>query len=120
MRVCKVLLKTKGKSEHVYDNFQGRGSVVPWAYGKPDEPELPGELQGKCILVSGHHGHTWIKGDRFVIDGNGPNNGVGGGKPNNPMEALILRSDGRREIVNSAKGKRDVLEDKFFDMKWKK
>lgn len=57
-------------------------------------------------------------GDRFIIDGNGPDpRSIGGGKPDKPMEALILPA---RVIVNSKKGARDAHEDCIhMKAKWK-
>jgi len=52
---------------------------------------LPDELDGKAILVSGHHGKRQVTGDRILCDRSG-------GKHDSPLEALHLPS---REFVSS-------------------
>ena len=66
-----------------FEPFHGRESMLP----------IPPDLKGKAILVSGHHGFTYVKGDRYVID-------VSGGVPcaHTPIQALILPE---RVVVSS-------------------
>ena len=55
--------------------FHGRGLA------KPMHPEL----DGKAILVSGHHGMNYNLGDRFIIDASGGNPSADA-----PLQALVL------------------------------
>ena len=56
-----------------FEPFHGRQSVLP----------IPSDLKGKAVLVSGHHGCTFVKGDRYVMD-------VSGGVPSAHAHSLIL------------------------------
>ena len=51
------------------------------------------ELEGKAILVSGHHGFTQQCANRLIIDTSGGKYG-----DHNPIEAVILPS---RRLVSS-------------------
>ena len=55
--------------------FSGRNGVLPM---HPD-------LEGKAVLVSGHHGYNAISGDRIVLD-------LSGGVPSlqRPLQAIVL------------------------------
>ena len=52
---------------------------------------MPEELAGRAVLVSGHHGYRSVDGDRVIMDGSG-------GRPQRPLEAIVLPS---KEVVSS-------------------
>jgi hypothetical protein len=66
--------------------LHGRGAVIG----------MPPALEGKAVVVSGHHGCSRRRGDRFVID-------ASGGRPTDgePLQALVLP---QRVIVVSGAG----------------
>ena len=61
--------------------------------GRREVEEMHPELEGKAILVSGHHGTTYQRGDRLIVDTSGGKYG-----DHNPIEAVILPS---RKLVSS-------------------
>lgn len=68
-----ILFKKKCKERVI--PFVGRTSVEP----------MHEELQGRAILVSGHHGFFHMEGDRIICDKSGGHAG-----PRRPLEAIIL------------------------------
>jgi len=58
-----------------FSAFSGRRNVL----------DMPRELKGKALLISGHHGFNRIKKDRIVLD-------LSGGRPTlkTPLQAMIL------------------------------
>ena len=62
--------------------------------GRREVEQMHPELEGKALLVSGHHGFTRQNADRWIVD-------TSGGKPGNqyPIEAVVFPS---RHLISSA------------------
>lgn len=75
-----------------FEAFSGRGEVE----------QMHPELEGKALLISGHHGFTSQQADRLIVDTSGGRCG-----DEHPIEAVVLPS--RRLVSSSTSASRDPL-----------
>jgi hypothetical protein len=63
--------------------------------GRAEVEAMHPELEGRAVLVSGHHGWLSLEGDRLICDSSG-------GYAHKPLEAIIFSPDATRWIVRIA------------------
>mmetsp|Transcript_14669 Transcript_14669/g.19245 ORF Transcript_14669/g.19245 Transcript_14669/m.19245 type:complete len:411 (-) Transcript_14669:693-1925(-) len=77
-------LKSKKLNEAALFEKGNPGRLAPFS-GRKTVKKMPTELKGKCLLVSGHHGHNQIEKERIIFD-------QSGGMPTKrrPLQALVF------------------------------